>query len=300
MRTLTAGTRGSELALAQTQLVVDNLQCNTDVKIIKTRGDKIYDVPLARLEGKGFFTKEIDEALMNEEIDLAVHSMKDVPTELVDGITVAAIPVRESPCDALMGEYSSLKVVPSEARVGTSSLRRASIVRRLRPDCQVLDLRGNVGTRIKKLHDGDYEAIIVAEAGLKRLGIEGYFPLDPEEFIPAPSQGGLAITCRSDDSELINILSELNHPMSRITCEAERAFLTTLGGGCQIPAGIYTRLRENSIDFYGFVSSLDGRDYVNDNVNGELNNANALCIELANNILSNGGKTIIESVRKES
>ena len=184
MRKLIVGSRGSKLAMTQTTSVAESLDCEVDIKRITTRGDKIQDVALAKIEGKGFFTKEIDDALLNDEIDFAVHSFKDVPTELPEGIIIAAIPKRESPRDTLVGDYSSFDELPKAARLGTSSIRRTAMAKKLRTDINILDLRGNLDTRIKKLKAKSYDAIIVAEAGLKRLGYSDYHALDPKKFIP--------------------------------------------------------------------------------------------------------------------
>jgi len=301
-----AGTRGSKLALTQTKWVADQLACDVEIKTIVTRGDKIHDVNLAKLEGKGFFTREIDEAQVAGEIDFAVHSMKDIPTDLPEGIIIAAIPKRESPLDALVSQYPGLDALPPGSSVGTSSQRRACQVRYLRPDLIVKDLRGNLDTRVRKQKEGQYDAVIVAEAGLKRLGYSDYLPLDPRRFIPAAAQGGLAITARVGDQATLDILAKLDDPGTRACCEAERAFLTTLEGGCQIPAGIYIDIDETATNYTisGFISSLDGKHHLEDRMSGKLDKSLSVlkpeAERLALGLLDKGGLQIINEIRSVS
>ena len=298
-----AGTRGSKLAVTQTQWVADQLDCDVQLKTIVTRGDKIHDVNLARLEGKGFFTKEIDEALLACEIDFAVHSMKDIPTDIPDGIIIAAIPKRESPLDAIVSQHHDLVALPQGSVVGTSSQRRACQVHHLRPDLEVKDLRGNLDTRVRKQKEGQYDAVIVAEAGLKRLGYTDYSPLEPRKFIPAAAQGGLAITARANDQATLNILAKLDDPETRACCEAERVFLTALEGGCQIPAGIYIDIDEQAGDYtiIGFISSLDGKRHLEEAITGKLDESLSVlkpdAEKLAMNLLDKGGIQIISEIR---
>jgi hydroxymethylbilane synthase len=299
MKQLVVGTRGSKLAMAQTKTIIDQLDCSVEIQKITTRGDKITDVALAKIEGKGFFTKEIDEALLRGDIDFAVHSFKDVPTDLPEGITIAAIPVRESPKDAIMGQYSSFDELPQNAKVGTSSIRRRAMALKTRPDISIQDLRGNLDTRIKKLSDGLYDAIIVAEAGLNRLGYTGHHPLDPDMFIPAAGQGAIAITATEDNKEVIDELIKLDNRSTRLICEAEREFLLTLEGGCQVPAGIYTNMNnvKEEIELTGFISSLDGKFFIRDSSSGAITKAKAMANDLANGLLSAGGKEILNQIR---
>ncbi len=306
-----AGTRGSKLAVTQTKWVADRLADqlgeqlvrDVELKTIMTRGDKIHDVNLARLEGKGFFTKEIDEALLAGEIDFAVHSMKDIPTDLPDGIIIAAIPVRESPLDALVSQHAGLDALPPGSVVGTSSQRRACQIRRLRPDIEVKDLRGNLDTRVRKQKEGQYDAVIVAEAGLKRLGYSDYYPLDPRRFIPAAAQGGLAVTARIDDTDTLDMLAKLEDPETRACCEAERSFLICLEGGCQIPAGIYIDLNHETGEFTmtSFISSLDGKRHLEEVVGGKLDESLSVlkpeAEKLATSLLDKGGLEIIREIR---
>jgi hydroxymethylbilane synthase len=301
MRRFVAGSRGSKLALTQTENIINKLDCDVETKKISTRGDKIHDVALAKVEGKGFFTKEIDDALLGEEVDFAVHSFKDVPTDLPDGLVIAAVPERESPLDALVGQYKSLEELPLNAKVGTSSLRRGAEVMHTRPDAVVEDLRGNLDTRLKKLEEGLYDAVIVAEAGLMRLGYSDFSPMDPGSFIPAACQGALAVTARSDDAEMLEVLAPLEHHPTRLACDGERLFLSSLGGGCQVPAGAFTTMDENANAFSisGFISSLDGRLFLRAEETGSLEDSGEISMNLARKLLDSGGKEILTDIRQE-
>lgn len=301
MRKLILGSRGSKLAMAQSNWVASQFSSDIEIKKISTRGDKIHDVALAKLEGKGFFTKEIDDALLSSEIDLAVHSFKDVPTDLPEGLMIAAVPARESPKDALVGAYPSLEELPLNAKVGTASIRRRVEVLKARPDAQVQDLRGNLDTRMRKIKEGEYDAIIVAEAGLKRLGYSDYNPLDPQTFIPAAGQGALAITARSDDEEVLNLLTKMEDPQTRSSVECERLFLSTLESGCQVPAGVYTTIEKDKDMFtiLGFISSLDGKQFISNENTGPLEDAKDITLKVTNDLLNLGGKEILQKIREE-
>lgn len=299
MRKLIAGSRGSKLALAQTNHVIGLLNRDVEVKVIRTRGDNIQDVALAKIEGKAFFTKEIDDALLAKEVDFAVHSFKDVPTDLPEGLVIAAVPERESVNDALVGPYPDIESLPHNAKVGTSSLRRRSEVLRIRQDVVVEDLRGNLDTRMRKLSEGKYDAIVVAEAGLNRLGYEDYHPLDPEEFIPAAGQGALAITARANDAEVLEALSGIDHTETRLASECERTFLSTLEGGCQVPAGVYTRLENGNIIITGFISSIDGRRFLKVQLAGPQEENGQMAVDVAKQLLRSGGGEILKELRSE-
>jgi hydroxymethylbilane synthase len=300
MRNLIAGSRGSKLALTQTEGIIKDLGLDIQLKTIKTRGDKMTDVALAQLEGKGFFTKELDDALLAGDIDFAVHSMKDLPTDLPDGIIVSCIPKRESPRDALVGKYTSLSELPDNAVVGTSSLRRKAALLHLRPDVSVNDLRGNLDTRVRKVNEGEFDSIIVAEAGLKRLGLTDNHPLDPKTFVPAAGQGALAVTSRKADTEVNTIFTKLDDERTRIGITSERIFLAELQGGCQVPAGTYTETDLNNDKFrmIGFVSSLDGKEYLTDQVMGTISAAGELARTLAASLLKSGGRDILIEIRR--
>ncbi|MFW9875316.1 MAG: hydroxymethylbilane synthase [Candidatus Thorarchaeota archaeon] len=300
MRKLLAGSRGSKLALIQTKQVIDLLDCEVDIKKISTRGDKISDVALTSIKGKGFFTREIDEALLAGEIDLAVHSLKDLPTDFPEGIVLGAIPQRETANDAIVGPYNSLESIPKNAVIGTSSIRRKAEILRHRSDLQVKDLRGNLDTRINKLNRGDYDAIIVSEAGLLRLGYSEYSPLSANYFIPAVCQGALGITVRSDDKSLLNYLSKIEDLPTKVACEAERAYLSTIGAGCQIPAGAHSNLDviTKKYKIHGFISSLDGQKFIESEKECHVNEAKKCAVELAKDLLASGDKIILKSLNE--
>jgi hydroxymethylbilane synthase len=301
VRKLILGSRGSKLAMAQSQWVASQLNCDIEIKRIFTRGDKIHDVALAKIEGKGFFTKEIDDALLSSEIDLAVHSFKDVPTDLPKGLVIASVPFRESPNDALVGAFQSLEELPLNAKVGTSSIRRRAEVLKERSDANIKDLRGNLDTRMRKINEGEYDAIIVAEAGLNRLGYSDYIPLDPRTFIPAAGQGALAVTARSDDEEVLTLLSELEDPLTRLSVECERLFLSTLESGCQVPAGVHITIdeKENIFSILGFISSLDGKQFISNEDSGPLEDAKDITLKVTKKLLDLGGSEILQKIREE-
>ncbi len=252
------GSRGSQLALWQARHIASRLHeagVETRLEIIKTTGDKIQDVPLAQVGGKGLFTKEIEEALLDKRIDLAVHSLNDMPADLPAGLTLAAIPEREDPRDALIG--GPLK---DGAKVGTSSLRRTVQLKAMHRDISIEMLRGNLDTRLRKLDEGQYDTIILAAAGLRRLGWAGRIAelIPPDVMIPAVGQGALAIETREDGGDAHKIAATLNHAMSRTAVTAERAFLAVFGGGCQVPIGAHATIHGSEIHLRAFVSEPDG------------------------------------------
>ena len=299
-RITTVGSRGSRLAMTQTRAVIKLLGLDIGIKKIMTRGDKITDVALANVEGKGFFTKEIDNALIEGEIDFAVHSYKDVPTDLPMELIIACVPKREVPNDAIISKYGSLVDLPQESKIGTSSLRRQAQIRHSRPDLKIMDLRGNLDTRIRKLDEGQYDAIVLAAAGLKRLGYSNYNAIELSNFIPAAGQGALAIISRRNDSEILNLLGKINDPNSMRECESERHFLAKLGGGCQIPAGAYASITpsENTIKIVGFIASLEGNPYYRLEKSGKIEDRKNIALNLAQELLDMGGKDIINNIRK--
>ncbi|MGH7699308.1 MAG: hydroxymethylbilane synthase [Gemmatimonadales bacterium] len=265
------GTRGSRLARWQAEWVRDRLHemgVPAEIVVIKTRGDAEIDRPLHQLEGKGFFTKEIEDALLAGRIDLAVHSLKDLPTSLPAGLALAAVPERADPADALVvrdGAGASLAALPPHTRLGTSSLRRVAQVRHVRPDVEVVPLRGNVPTRVRKVRagtDGGPDAALLAVAGLVRLGLEAAVAarLDPLEVMPAPGQGALGLEIRADDAVTRRALAPLEHPPSAQAVAAERALIAALGGGCQAPISAYVaqRVTRNAQRLFGRVTALDG------------------------------------------
>jgi hydroxymethylbilane synthase len=263
---LRIGTRGSRLALAQSEWIgqrVGEIYPNIKIELvrIKTKGDKILDSPLSEIGGKGLFVKEIEDALLGKEVDVAVHSVKDVPTELPDGLKLAVFPQREDPQDAFISiDYKTLNDLPEGSSVGTSSLRRSSQLLHMRPDLHIAPLRGNVDTRLRKLESGDFQAIILAAAGLKRLGlysrINGVIPSDV--LLPAIGQGALGLEIRRDD-KIWELLHFMNHKPTEVAVRAERAFLRELEGGCQVPVAAYGRLSGDSLILKGMVERYGGR-----------------------------------------
>lgn len=303
-RDIVIGTRGSRLALWQAEWIQSILKdrhptMGIALKRIKTSGDKITDVPLAKVGGKGLFVKEIEEALLRREIDLAVHSMKDVPTVIPEGLHLAAVTVRENPRDALISRNGHrLKDLPSASRVGTSSLRRMAHLYHARPDLSVLSLRGNLDTRLRKLKSGEMDAIVVAAAGLQRMGWEEEATeyLDPEVSLPAIGQGALGIECRIDDPEINPMLAPLDHADTRSAVTAERALLRLLEGGCQVPIAAYATVLDGRILLKGLISSLDGKDRVQGEEEGRQAEAQAVGERLAQRLYDGGGRAILEAI----
>lgn len=307
LRTIRVGTRGSKLALAQTNWVISQIKkeypdLQIETRIIKTKGDKITDVPLAKVGGKGLFVKEIEEALLREEIDLAVHSLKDVPTELPEGLEIAIIPKRESPFDVLISkENQSLETLSPQSRLGTSSLRRSAQIKAFRKDIEIKNLRGNLDTRLRKLEEGLYDAIVVAEAGLVRLGLKD-IPrkrLDPKIVLPAIGQGALAIEVRKRDEDLKERLSFLHHEETALCVEAERAFLAALGGGCQVPLAAMAHLEGEDLILEGLIADPAGEKILRDQIKGSFDQAKQLGEELARRLLAQGGQEILQKVYQE-
>lgn len=300
---LIIGSRGSKLALTQAELVKGILNNNfpqllIEIKIIKTTGDKILDVPLAKIGDKGLFTKELEEALLRNEIDLAVHSMKDLPTDIPDGLEIGAITAREEACDVLISkEDFTVRTLPANAKIGTSSLRRRAQLLSLRPDLQALDLRGNLDTRLKKLDSGAYGAIILAYAGIKRLGLKlRMTKISFDEMLPQAGQGALGIEIRKNDSDIRNLIKILDDIDSRLNIEAERSLLAALGGGCQVPIGVYAKIEGGNINIEAGVFSLDGKRAIKDEMSGDKQDAVLLGKKLAEILLKKGAKEILEEV----
>ena len=298
------GTRASLLATTQSTWVKNQIESQhpqTTVELVKiiTKGDKILDVPLAKVGGKGLFVKEIEEALLRKEVDLAVHSMKDVPSELPDELHLGIIPLRENPFDAFISnKYGSLQELPAGAKVGTSSLRRRAQLSALRSDLDIEDLRGNLDTRLRKLDEGQYAAIILAAAGLNRLGMSNrvtdYFT--PIDMLPAVGQGALGIELRKDDSELLAGLSFLNDDKTTVAVAAERSFLIRLEGGCQVPIGAFAEVDGDQVTLTGLVASVDGTEVIKRSMIGTANEAQALGLKLAEQLLDLGAKEILDEV----
>ncbi|MFW5930887.1 MAG: hydroxymethylbilane synthase [Desulfosalsimonas sp.] len=308
-RTIRIGTRGSKLALWQAGWVRDRIlknhpDTNIELEVIKTSGDKILDVPLAKVGGKGLFVKEIEEALLDGRIHMAVHSMKDMPGITPDGLCIAAVPERELPWDVLIaGAASSPEELPHGAKVGTSSLRRASQLLYFRPDCEILPLRGNIDTRIKKLSSENLDAVILAAAGVKRLGYMEYATanIDPEVILPAVGQGALCIEARENDEFVMTLLKEIHHHETACTVFTERAFLQRLEGGCQVPIAAFARMRDdNSLDLDGMVAETDGSIMIRDRITGPVDKPEALGAELAERLIKRGAGDIVKRLIKEA
>ncbi|MEQ1121716.1 hydroxymethylbilane synthase [Acinetobacter seifertii] len=304
MKTLKIATRQSPLALWQAEHIrarLQELHPDLTVELVKfvTQGDKILDTPLAKIGGKGLFVKELEAALLDGRADLAVHSMKDVPMALPEGLTLAVICEREDPLDAFVSnQFEKFADLPQGARVGTSSLRRKSQILKQRPDLQIVDLRGNVGTRLGKLDDGQYDAIILASAGLKRLGLENRIrhTIEPNVSLPAVGQGALGLECRADDQEVLALIQPLLHIETDVCVRAERAFNAYLEGGCQVPIAGYATLQDGKIHIEGRVGSPDGQTLLRAEMTDEAHNAQQLGENLARNLLEQGAGDLLKAL----
>ncbi|MGD2125408.1 MAG: hydroxymethylbilane synthase [Desulfobacteraceae bacterium] len=301
---LRIGTRGSKLALTQSEWVKGKIkatypEAQVTLVRIKTKGDKILDSPLSNIGGKGLFVKEIEDALLRKEVDVAVHSMKDVPAELPEGLMISVFPRREDPCDALVSKnYNSIEALHQGASVGTGSLRRSAQLHHLRPDLRVVPMRGNVETRLRKLDSGDLDAIILASAGLKRLGLSERIrhALAPGRFLPAIGQGVLGLEMRQDDDVVHSRLHFLNHDETEMTVRAERAFLKELEGGCQVPIAAHGRLGGDGLTLTGMVAELDGSVLIKDEISGPRENPEELGVTLARRLLASGADEILARI----
>ncbi|OGT21377.1 MAG: hydroxymethylbilane synthase [Gammaproteobacteria bacterium RBG_16_57_12] len=297
-------TRKSPLALWQAEFVKAELERHHPgirIELLKmtTQGDKILDTPLAKVGGKGLFVKELEAGMLEGQADIAVHSMKDVPVEFPPGLHLAVICEREDPRDVFVSNnYSSLEDLPLNARVGTSSLRRQCQIRAYRPDLQIRDLRGNVNTRLKKLDEGDYDAVILAAAGLIRLGfgkrITGYIETDIS--LPAIGQGAVGIECRTDDARINTLIAPLKHEETWRRVMAERAMNQRLEGGCQVPIGGYAVIQGDRIHLRGLVGSTDGQRIIKDDISGAVAEGERLGVQLADRLLARGAREILREV----
>ena len=303
-RRLRIGTRGSALALWQaewvkSQLLAGQQELMVELVVIKTTGDKILDVPLAMVGGKGLFVKEIEEALLDGRADLAVHSVKDMPAELPQGLHLAAMPPREDPRDALISKNGAdLDKLPHGARVGTSSLRRAAQLLHLRPDLHIETLRGNVDTRLRKLKTEGLDAIVLAAAGLKRMELSRVISeyLEPERILPAVGQGALGIETRIADVFTNEIVASLIHQQTVITVRAERAFLKRLEGGCQVPIGAYATTEDETLILTGIVADLKGVRLIRKAMRGDIRQPEVVGESLAEVVLESGGREILAEI----
>jgi hydroxymethylbilane synthase len=305
MKHIRIGTRGSQLALYQANLVGSLLRSalpgiTTEPVVIKTKGDKILDVALSKIGDKGLFTRELEIALLNDEIDIAVHSLKDMPTKLPEGLHIGGVTQREDRRDALVSSGGKhLDQLTPEDMIATSSLRRKASLLRHNPGLRVIEIRGNINTRIDKMESGYCQAMVMAMAGLKRMGMERYVTqiLPPGEFMPAVSQGALGLEARIDHAGINKILQQVNHRPTWIEVTAERSFLRTLEGGCQVPAGCHTVLDNDRLTISGFISSTDGKEYLEDKVEGKSSDPADAGIRLARRLLDMGGAMILRSIR---
>lgn len=308
MEKLVIATRRSQLALWQSEFIKAELQKHyPDMEIVLqefvTKGDKILDVPLAKIGGKGLFTKELEVAMLNGDAHLAVHSLKDVPTQFEDGLQLTAVSKRYDPRDAILSnKYSSIEELPKGAVVGTTSLRRRMAIKLLRPDIDLKDLRGNINTRIKKLNDGEYDAIILAATGVQKLGIENevkYFsPISTDTMIPSMGQATLGIETTTDP-KIIELISVLNDNDAHIESTIERSFVDTLQGGCQVPIGVKaTIIDENSVRVQAIVGMPDGSEYIEEDITADLDNYENVGQNLAQTFIDQGAKELLERAEK--
>ena len=298
------GTRGSELAMCQARSVAwllqkSHVELSVKIRKISTVGDKVQDAPLARIGGVGLFVKEIENALLAEDIDLAVHSCKDLPTDVPENLVIAAYGTREDPRDVFIGAAASLDDIPEGGRIGTSSLRRRSQLLSLRPDLELVDIRGNVDTRIRKIEELGLDGTILAAAGVKRLEREDevafYFSID--EMIPAVGQGVIAIETRDNDPAVQNLVSIHNHDDSAVAVKAERALMKRLEGGCQVPIGAHATVQAKGLCLRAYLGSVDGGKSIRDSIDGPREQAEEMGVELAERLLAAGGDGILEAVR---
>jgi hydroxymethylbilane synthase len=306
-RRLKIGTRGSKLALWQATWVKNALEKAfpsepIDLEIIKTRGDKITDVPLAQVGGSALFVKELEQALQDKRIDIAVHSMKDMPSRIADGLAIGAVPEREAPWDILVSKGNrSFEELPAGARIGTSSLRRQAQLLSARPDLAMVSLRGNLDTRIRKLDTEDMDAIVVAAAGVKRLDFDDRISeyLDPTLLLPAVGQGALCIEIRENDPEAARRTAVLDHPDTHIAVRAERAFLRKLGGSCQVPMAALGTLEQDKLTLQGLVAALDGKRILRETLTGPTDDPETLGSKLGESLIAQGADDILKEILSE-
>jgi hydroxymethylbilane synthase len=304
------GTRGSKLAIYQAEKTKEALfnaypDLPVEIKIIQTKGDKILDVALSKIGDKGLFTKEIEVALLNNKADIAVHSLKDLPTTLPEGLELGAVLERGEFRDALVNLNGKKinELTPSDI-IATSSLRRQAALLNQHPEITIKDIRGNVQTRLKRMEEGYCDAMIMAAAGLQRLGLEKYISeiIDPTVIMPAVAQGTIAIEIRENDSEVKNIIEAINHQATETAILAERAFLRTLEGGCQVPLGCYSQINGEDIVLHGFVASTNGKEFIKESACGSESRSNPeeCGVKLAQKLIDKGAKTILEQIRKNN
>jgi hydroxymethylbilane synthase len=300
------GTRGSRLALYQAELTKKLLleqfpETTVEIVIIKTKGDKILDVALSKIGDKGLFTKELEVALIENDVDIAVHSLKDLPTNLPQGLKLGAVLKRGEFRDALVSKDGrKLSELTSKDIIATSSLRRQAGLLRYNKDFKIVDIRGNVETRLRKMEEGYCDAMIMATAGLQRLELDKYITeiIEPDVIIPATSQGAIAIESRMDDPQTDAFLKEINDQNTWNAIDTERAFLRNVEGGCQVPVGSFTKIDQETITITGFVASVDGLEYLEDSETGLIKDGEAIGLKLAENLIAKGAKRILADIRK--
>lgn len=305
MKKLRLGTRGSNLALWQAKhvarLINELASVEVEIVVIKTKGDKILDVALSKIGDKGLFTKEIENQLLLGEIDIAVHSMKDLPSEITPGLTIGAVLERESPQDILITKNNlTIDELPSGSTIGTSSLRRIAQIKALRPDINTVDIRGNIETRIRRMQERDLDGIILAYAGVKRLELDDYITevIDNDKILPAVGQGAIAIEVRENDIKTMEIINHINHIPTALATTAERAFLRELEGGCQVPIAAFAKVDNNELHLQGLVASLDGNVVYKSSITGDASQAKELGISLAQELIDKGAFTILQDIKK--
>ena len=305
MKVLTVATRSGDLAVAQTRVVTDALKkiypdLQIKVRKITTRGDRDRRTALWNLRTSGFFTSKVEDALLTKEADFAVHSFKDLPTLHREGLTVAAVCGREFTEDCLiaLNPVTSIDQLQPSAKIGTSSLRRTAQIKHLRPALQPTDIRGNVPTRIRKLHEGKFDAVILARAGIERLGLTDKisFCFDPRQFIPAPAQGALAVQTRADDVPTGELIAAIDDEKARTATLAERRVLSKMQCGCHAPAGAFAEIIGDDIAIYAFISDLEGKNFIRRHITGPVADAKNLAEQLANQLLNAGGTNILENL----
>lgn len=304
-KTIRIGTRGSQLALYQAEKVKSTLEnifpdLQVELEIIKTKGDKILDVALSKIGDKGLFTKEIENALIDGSVDLAVHSLKDLPTKLPEGLKLGAVLERGEFRDALVSKNGKkLSELKAGDVVATSSLRRIAGLLKINNQITIKDIRGNVNSRLQKMEDGYCDAMIMAAAGLQRTGLERYITeiIDPEVIMPAVSQGAIAIETRINDVEIDKIMAVVNHQETWNAIVAERAFLSHLEGGCQVPLGCYTKIENGILNMSGFVASIDGSQFINETISGEVSKGAELGVQMAEKMLGQGALEILNKIK---
>jgi hydroxymethylbilane synthase len=303
MKTLRAATRGSKLALAQTNLAAEALRkahpgIDIEIHIVRTEGDQQADLPLWKLEGSGFFTTQLEQSLRTGQADLAVHSYKDLPTEETAGLKIAAVLERSFPEDVMVCRQPAggLDEIPQGGRVGTSSVRRAAQLRSRRPDLDIQPIRGNVETRLRKLHEHQFDAVVLARAGLERLGITDWtgFSFDPAEFLPAPAQGAIAIQCRIEDQQVCDWIRRVHHQATGLVTSAERRVLARLHPGCHAPVGVFARLDGSRITLTAFAADPSGKPFLKEEICGPADHAIEYADQLAQRLLSQGAGDILK------